>query len=111
MEMPSHARTLWRPWDPTTAYNNLLDIALLQAPATAFETLDNEAEAVAIVLASLASTLRSAHFHYPADRPKADVEYGGGEPLSSTRRVSTSAANPSWALFRVPPSATALGWR
>jgi enoyl-CoA hydratase/carnithine racemase len=45
--------------------NNLLDIDLLQALATAFETLDNEAECRAIVLASVGKHFcAGAHFQY-----------------------------------------------
>jgi enoyl-CoA hydratase/carnithine racemase len=45
--------------------NNLLDIDLLRALATAFETLDNEAECRAVVLASAgAHFCAGAHFHY-----------------------------------------------
>jgi enoyl-CoA hydratase/carnithine racemase len=45
--------------------NNLLDIALLQALATAFETLDHEPACRAIVLASVGKHFcAGAHFHY-----------------------------------------------
>ena len=45
--------------------NNLLDIALLRALATAFETLDNEAECRAIVLVSVGKHFcAGAHFRY-----------------------------------------------
>jgi enoyl-CoA hydratase/carnithine racemase len=45
--------------------NNLLDIDLLHALATAFEALDNEAECRALVLASAGTHFcAGAHFHY-----------------------------------------------
>src|SRR5262249_8435213 len=45
--------------------HNLLDFALLQALATAFETLDLEAQCRAIVLASVGTHFcAGAHFHY-----------------------------------------------
>jgi enoyl-CoA hydratase/carnithine racemase len=45
--------------------NNLLDLDLLRALATAFETLDNDAECRALVLASVGKHFcAGAHFHY-----------------------------------------------
>jgi len=45
--------------------NNVLDLDLLQALATAFETLDHEAECRALVLASVGKHFcAGAHFHY-----------------------------------------------
>ena len=45
--------------------NNVLDIDLLRALATVFETLDNEAECRALVLASVGTHFcAGAHFHY-----------------------------------------------
>src|SRR5262249_18713548 len=45
--------------------NNVLDIDLLRSLATAFETLDSEAECRAIVLASVGKHFcAGAHFHY-----------------------------------------------
>ena len=63
--------------------NNLLDIDLLRALATAFETLDNEAECRAIVLASVgAHFCAGAHFQYlqgQAEQQAWSAE--GGNPL------------------------------
>jgi enoyl-CoA hydratase/carnithine racemase len=63
--------------------NNLLDIDLVRALATAFETLDNEAECHAIVLASAGTHFcAGAHFQYlqgQAERQTWSVE--AGNPL------------------------------
>ncbi|MBI3246235.1 MAG: enoyl-CoA hydratase/isomerase family protein [Deltaproteobacteria bacterium] len=63
--------------------NNVLDIDLLRALATAFETLDSEAQCRAIVLVSVgAHFCAGAHFHYlqgQAEQQTWDAE--AGNPL------------------------------
>ena len=92
--------------------HNLLDIDLLRALATAFESLDDEVECRVLVLASAGQHFcAGAHFQYlqgEAEQQTWSAE--AGNPMYTEVVRLHACRKPVIGGFRVPQSAAALVW-